>query len=131
VNHNLTDDEKKVLREMVRAILAKNLKREFIVVWGTNGTVVSFKENEGWLPFPDITKARLKALEEEGLARVRKDTGAAGVYADHVSITQRGYDLVGCDFKEEQKPNLERIRIYLIAAAFLATVIAFLYHLYG
>jgi hypothetical protein len=131
MSFHLTENEKKLLRSVVGAIRAKNLKEEFIVVWGTNGTVVSFKNNEGWLPFPDITKPALAALEKQELIRVRKDTGAGGVYVDHVSVTKNGYDAVDAKFLEKRRPDMERIRIYLMAAALVASAIAYFYHLYG
>jgi len=129
MNHNLNDHEKKLLREIVGAIRAKNLKEEFIVAWGPDGARVAFKENEGWLPFPAITKASLSTLTKDEYVRARNDAGGFGDGVNYVSVSKKGYDAVDSNFKEKKKADMERIRIYLMIAGLVATVIAFLYTL--
>jgi hypothetical protein len=127
---NLTDPEKELLRFIVSGIRAKNLKEEFILAWGTNGPVVGFKDNEGWLPFPSITKARIAALEREGMICLRTSSAADGEHAVYISITQAGYEAVDSQFTEKKKPDTEWIKIWLQVAALIVSVAAIIYAAY-
>jgi len=123
MSHNLTDDEKKLLKEIVGAIRAKNLKEEFIVIFGPNGASVSYRENEGWLPFPDITKSRLHALEKEAMIRFRMTSAADGDNVVYVAVSQKGYEAVDRKFREKSKTNWAMVSALIALAVFCATVL--------
>jgi hypothetical protein len=127
-NMNLTDSEKKLLRMIAGAVRAGNLKEEFILAWGTNGPVAAFGNNEGWLPFPDMSKAKLEALQKADLIRTRQDSGSE--YVTHISVTKLGFDACDSNFTEPKRPNKEWIMIWISLAGLVVTVLIFLYSFY-
>jgi hypothetical protein len=123
MSYNLTGDEEGLLRQIVGAIRARNLKEEFVLVWGPNGPVVGFKQDEGWLPFPAITKSGLSALEREAMIRIRAAFAADGDNVVYVSVTQKGYDGVDCGFREKKKTNWPMVSALIALAAFCGYVL--------
>ena len=117
---NLNIEDQNALRSIVSRIRSGELSSEFLLIWHPNGPRVFAKTWE-FKGISGVTKAAINELKANELIAERP-AGDGGVF---IYVKAEGYSAVDADFIIPEKPNLDRIRLYFMAASFAVSVILF------
>ena len=106
--YSLTDNQKKLLVDLVTNVRSGKHPEEFYVHWQASGAIVHVPgEKNELLRAPEITRPRLDALESAELIRRSGRDDHTGSVA--VSLTKRGYEAVDSNFTDPPSPETAKI----------------------